>query len=140
MWPYREVEKYLRRWEIWVSFIFLFIPGILYQLQNKSVNLSNFQGILIVIFLALAIYYSIPFLFLGFGWNMYLKYPNGKFNGGDFFIISFFSMISYSGIYWVFTEVNRGFSFWICYLIFAFFVFILGINSWVKLFKGVKND
>ena len=60
-----HIEMYLKKWPAWIGIIFLFLPGILYQLQNKGVELSNFGGLLIIVFLSLSLYYSIPYFILG---------------------------------------------------------------------------
>ena len=65
MWTFDEAKKYLEEWPIWIGLIFLFIPGILHQIEYKSVNVVTFQGSLIIIFLFLSLYYSTPYLIFG---------------------------------------------------------------------------
>jgi uncharacterized integral membrane protein len=93
----KEIEEYLKRWPMWIAIVMLFIPGILYQIQEKSVNISNFGGSLIIIFLILSLYYSLPFIvgcffiFVAGEKNIF-----NKISEQEFFLISIYSIIVYS--------------------------------------------
>jgi hypothetical protein len=63
---YDEALKFLNKWPIWVSFILLIVPGVMYNLDWKNIIISQYPGSLLIVFLISSIYYSIPFFILGF--------------------------------------------------------------------------
>jgi hypothetical protein len=91
-----EIEKYLKKWPTWIGIVFLFVPGILYQLNNKGVDISSFQGLLVVVFLSLSLYYSIPYIILGFLSFSLTDLKRKKLEESDFLVISLLSLGSYA--------------------------------------------
>jgi len=60
----KDFEEYLKRWPTGLGLILIFLPGVLYQLEYRSVNIANYSGSLVIIFLFLSLYYSMPYLIL----------------------------------------------------------------------------
>ncbi len=120
-------------WPTWVSIIFLFLPGILYQIQvqNGGVEyLANFSGLLIIIFLSLSLYYAIPFIVSG-ALIYSLSTDSKKKENNVSFTISVFSILVY-WVTWFFSLLNK-IDFWTVYLVFLLMLF-LGI-----MIKGIFN-
>ena len=73
----KDIEKALENWPIWLSIIFLFVPGLMFKIQ-RSFPVLEFRGSLIIILLMISLYYSLPFLLLGlisrFIWNCEAKF------------------------------------------------------------------
>jgi cation transport ATPase len=130
----KEIEEYLKRWPMWIAIVMLFIPGILYQIQEKSVNLSNFEGSLIIIFLILSLYYSLLFIVGGF--FIFVAGKKNIFNKiaeEDFFLISIYSIIFYSFSNF-FSELSGG-SVWYFYWGILIIFLIKGRKNWRKILK-----
>ena len=129
------IEEYLKKWPTWVAIIFLFIPGILYQLHKEGIEyLINFQGSLIIIFLTISLYYSIPFIILGFFLLVLIEDDiNNKINEGGFLLISIFGAMAYSIIIYI----SKG-NFWQIYWKLFAIIFIAAIIS-IKLKDSGKK-
>ena len=126
---YKEIKKFVEDWHIWIGFIFLFIPGILYQINFQEISLSNFSGSLILVFLSLSLYYSLPFLIAGFFLHMTYLIPQSKkekMKKDDFLLITFYSIAYYFVIQFAKKSLDLPFfSFWEIYLIFLGLNFVL---------------
>lgn len=135
----KDLEDYLTKWPRWIAILMIFIPGILYQIQYKSVDIANFNGMLIIILLMLSLYYSIPFIVLAFFMFVWGEkvIPN-QFGDEDFFIIMINTLLVYASLNFLTIKTNT--NIWIIYLIFVIFLFIIGIKKWIKLFKQMRLE
>ncbi len=139
--PFEEVEKYLKKWPTWLGIVLLFLPGILYQLEIRGdiTYLNNFQGILIVVFLALSLYYSLPFILIGILGYMALEMPRNPWNEAGFFNTSVLAIFSY----WVFFLFVRAgnldltlLQMFYSYMGIIIFLFILGM---IRMRKEIRK-
>jgi hypothetical protein len=134
---FKDIKGILGIWNIWVSILFLLIPGITYQLQITKIDLSYFSGTLVIVFLIISIYYAIPFIISGFFANMAYSQFKNRLNQEDLFIISFMSIGTYFATKLVADLLNT--NFWGVYSLYLIILFAIGYKNWIKLFsKGEK--
>ena len=60
-----KIDAVLGKWVIWVSILLLFLPGVLYQINILGADASAYNGLSVIIFLAVSFYFSIPFSMIG---------------------------------------------------------------------------
>jgi hypothetical protein len=80
-----------------ITILFLFLPGILYQVNFLGSDISQYNGLSIILFLAISFYYSLPFIVAGifirmteegkrgFDKNKYSAFAIGVFAIGTYF-------------------------------------------------------
>ncbi|MCK9595936.1 hypothetical protein M0R19_02005 [Candidatus Pacearchaeota archaeon] len=143
----KEVENSLKRWPIWLGIIFLFIPGLIFKIQ-RGLNISNYGGSLIIILLMISLYYSFPFILLGFFYTVAArKKEPSKFNQTELLFITTFGILGYIGINLLWNILNYmgiKLNFWFIYFLFIFFgVIVLRLMRklaiiWIK--KSRKKE
>jgi len=123
----KELEKALKKWPKWFGIIFLPVSGVLYQVQNKqpTINIADFSGSLIIIFLMLAFYYSIPFVIAGYLLYLDTIPTRKKLDEIDLFIISVLSVTIYAIINIIDRKYPSDDGFWALYTATTIFIIII---------------
>ncbi|MBI2042869.1 hypothetical protein HYT25_00585 [Candidatus Pacearchaeota archaeon] len=131
---WKEFEEFVKRWPIWLSVLLLFIPGLMFKLQ-RGFPISEYGGSLIIILLMISLYYSLPFLFLGFAYR-FIWNSKEEYNAEDLLYITSVGVIGYMITNKVWIELSyKGYNidFWYIWLfLVAFGIIIVGVKSWIK--------
>ena len=81
-----------------ITVLFLFLPGILYQIHFLGADISQYTGLSIILFLAISFYYSLPFISAGIfirmieeGKKNFDKNKHSSFAIGLFAVVVYFA-------------------------------------------------
>lgn len=133
-----ELEKYLEKWPTWIAILFLFIPGALYQIYNIRVDPSLYSGLSIIIFLILSLYYSLPYIVIGFLYFSVIEPGKEGLDERNFLAVSLISVLSYALISFIY-NIQGGFPFYYLSWIFIILFFIFAIIANFRFEKKKKN-
>ena len=95
---FKEIMKILGKWYIWISFVFLILPGLLYQTDYRNIILSDYTGLSIIGLLMTSVYYSIPYILLAFLYTSVVVVNQKKkkiLESGDLFLMSTYTLLFY---------------------------------------------
>lgn len=97
-----EIMKILVQWRIWISLFLIIAPGMLYQIDYKSVNIADYNGLAVIPFFIISLYYCLPYLFLAFilttGLVIASKRKKKKFKESDLLLIGVYTSFFYFAV------------------------------------------
>lgn len=122
-----ELWKYLEKWHLWIGIVFLFIPGVLYQIQIKGTEyFSLFSGSLVIVFLILSLYYSIPYIVMGLFLFMIAE-PGKDVGEENFFSFSILGILSYATVFFIHPFISQNIPFYVLTGGFIIILFVVAI-------------
>jgi hypothetical protein len=134
----KDIHDLLKNWPKWFFTLLFLIPGILYQLKYQKIDILTYSGSLVIIFFLLSIYYTIPFLILGFVFSLNVLNEGGlkeRFNLEDWALISMTSI----GSYFVVSLLTKSQSFTIVYFGMLILGIIFNFNGLKKMIRASKH-
>lgn len=132
---FEDFKKFVGEGETIIGIVFLLLTGVLYQIQIQKIVLSDYGGTLVIVFLMLALYYSIPFILLGAIGAGALEKLNKEKAPSKFYDMTTLSVVIYWGIK-MWSEYKL-LNFWDTY--FNFLYWFIGIIVIIFFVDSIKS-
>ena len=129
---YKDIEEFMKKWPVWISILLFFVPGTLFLVEHGDLELQTFSGTLIIIFIILSSYYSLPFILLGLIYWIGLRDKiRGPVKTHEHFLVI---MISAIGMYAFIDFIYRFFSFNHSFIyVYLFVLIVTSLFFWKKI-------